>query len=66
MQHIDGTGTLARLVVLDDVLSPPALAGLLAFAQQATVWHEAKNGYLGAYFDEGWNCPLLLQVGAFS
>ncbi len=24
--------------------------------------HETKEGYLGAYFQEGFNCPLILQV----
>ena len=44
------------------MLSVGALASLQRFAAEATVWHEVKEGYLGAYFDEGLQNPLLLQV----
>ena len=43
-------------------LSEAALASLLRFAEDATVWHQANQGYLGAYWEEGLNCPLLVQV----
>ena len=49
-------------VVVDDFLSAAALASLLRFAEDATVWHQANQGYLGAYWEEGLNCPLLVQV----
>ena len=48
--------------MLDEVLSKQALAALLRFAREATVWHDPNNGYLGAYFEEGWTNPLLLQL----
>ena len=50
------------LVVVDEFLSAAALASLLRFAEDATVWHQANQGYLGAYWEEGLNCPLLVQV----
>ena len=37
------------IAVVDDVLSPAALAGLLKYARGATIWHDTKVGYLGAY-----------------
>eukprot|EP01047_Picozoa_sp_COSAG01_P017822 COSAG01_NODE_952_length_12499_cov_84.157661_4_plen_78_part_00 len=49
-------------MVVDNVLSPLALQSLLRFTRDATIWHEVNAGYLGAYFEEGFNCPLLLQV----
>ena len=26
------------------------------------MWHQANQGSLGAYWEEGLNCPLLVQV----
>jgi hypothetical protein len=52
------------VVVIDDFLSPEALDGLHRFAMQATVWTGIRYAYgrFGAFFNEGFNCPLLLQV----
>lgn len=50
-------------VVLDNVLSQHALDALLHFTRDATIWHQVNpGGYLGAYFQEGFSCPLLLQI----
>jgi Flp pilus assembly protein TadD len=48
----------------DDLLSAEALARLLTFAREATVWFHCRygNGYLGAFFDDGFCCPLLVQI----
>jgi len=48
----------------DGLLSAEALARLLAFAREATVWFHCRygNGYLGAFFDDGFCCPLLVQI----
>jgi predicted negative regulator of RcsB-dependent stress response len=48
----------------DGLLSAAALARLLAFAREATVWFHCRygNGYLGAFFDDGFCCPLLVQI----
>ncbi|MEC5218916.1 hypothetical protein RCH09_003891 [Actimicrobium sp. GrIS 1.19] len=52
------------VVVIDDFLSSQALEGLHRFAMQATVWTGIRYAYgrFGAFFNEGFNCPLLLQV----
>jgi tetratricopeptide (TPR) repeat protein len=48
----------------DGLLSDEALARLLAFARESTVWfhHRYGNGYLGAFFEDGFCCPLLVQI----
>lgn len=52
------------LVVVDDFLSERALEELLAFCTDSTVWNANRypHGRLGAFFDVGFNCPLLLQI----
>ncbi|WP_202424573.1 hypothetical protein [Duganella levis] len=52
------------LVVIDDFLTPQALQDLHRFAMQATVWTGIRYafGRFGAFFQDGFNCPLLLQV----
>ena len=52
------------ITFFDDFLSPDALATLRRFCLEATVWFECRygNGYLGAFFDDGFCCPLLLQI----
>lgn len=52
------------IVHVDGFLRPQALDALRAFCLEATIWNAARyeNGYLGAFMDDGFNCPLLLQV----
>jgi hypothetical protein len=52
------------IVVIDDFLSPLALQSLRLFCLQSTVWFTNRyaHGRLGAFFREGFNCPLLLQI----
>lgn len=51
------------VVVLDQVLSSPALSALREFCEEATIWYDVKKGgYLGAYLEDGFASPLLLQV----
>ena len=52
------------IMVIDDFLSPDAWRELLAFCQDSTVWfaNRYRNGRLGAFFGEGFNCPLLVQI----
>ena len=52
------------LVVIDDFLTPLALAELRAFCLESTVWtgNRYRFGRIGAFFQEGFNCPLLLQI----
>jgi tetratricopeptide (TPR) repeat protein len=56
----DGRG----IAFFDGLLSGEALARLLAFARESTVWfhHRYGNGYLGAFFEDGFCCPLLVQI----
>jgi len=48
----------------DGLLKATALARLLAFAREATVWFHCRygNGYLGAFLEDGFCCPLLIQI----
>lgn len=52
------------VVVVDDVLSPDSLEALRAFCLESTVWsgNHYAHGRLGAFFESGFNCPLLLQI----
>lgn len=52
------------VVVIDDFLAPKALSELQAFCLESTVWNANRypNGRLGAFFDSGFNCPLVLQI----
>ncbi|WLE59066.1 tetratricopeptide repeat protein [Burkholderia plantarii] len=52
------------IVVIDDFLSPQALSALRRFCLESTVWHANRYAYdrLGAFFRDGFNCPLLLQI----
>ena len=52
-----------QIVVVDDLLSPEALAGLQRFCRESTVWRRAYDaGYLGATPETGFACPLLAQI----
>jgi tetratricopeptide (TPR) repeat protein len=52
------------IAFFDGLLSAEALARLLAFSREATVWFHCRygNGYLGAFLDDGFCCPLLVQI----
>jgi tetratricopeptide (TPR) repeat protein len=52
------------LVVVDDFLSDEALESLRLFCHESTVWSGNRYGHgrLGAFFHDGFNCPLLLQI----
>ena len=52
-----------QIVVIDDLLSPEALAQLQRFCWGSTMWRKAyKEGYLGATPESGFACPLLAQI----
>ena len=53
------------LTVIDNFLSAAALSGLRKFCLESTVWFENRYSYgrLGAFFREGFNCPMLIQIG---
>ena len=52
------------IVVVDDLLSAPALAALQRFCREATIWFDCKEhgGYLGAYLHEGFDHPVLIAL----
>jgi hypothetical protein len=57
------------LCVIDNFLADEALSEVRRFCLQSTVWlaNHYSHGRLGAFFREGFNCPLLLELaGQFS
>ena len=52
------------VVVIDDFLNEEALEEVRRFCLESTVWNGNRypHGRLGAFFDAGFNCPLLLQI----
>ena len=56
--------TAPSVVVVDDLLSAPALAALQHFCLEATIWFDCKEhgGYLGAYLHEGFDHPVLIAL----
>jgi hypothetical protein len=52
------------VVVLDNFLSKEALENVRQFCLDSTVWsgNRYNHGRLGAFFRDGFNCPLLLQI----
>jgi tetratricopeptide (TPR) repeat protein len=52
------------VVVVDNFLSIDALEELRSFCLESTVWNANRYGHgrLGAFFQEGFCCPLLLQI----
>ena len=53
------------LVVVDDFLTPEALAALRRFCLGSTIWRQSfPGGYLGALPEHGFATPLLAQLGA--
>lgn len=52
------------IAVVDDFLTEDALKELRQFCLESTVWFANRYGHgrLGAFFQDGFNCPLLLQI----
>ena len=49
--------------MIDGFLSPEALAQLRRFCWGSTIWRRNyENGYLGAFPETGFACPLLAQI----
>ncbi len=51
-------------VVIDGVLEPAVLDRLYRFLLDSTIWFDVKDhgGHLGAYFEDGLACPLVVQI----
>ncbi len=52
------------ITYLDDLLTPEAMQRLREFCMRTTFWYDFahQGGYLGAYLEDGFYCPLLLQI----
>jgi tetratricopeptide (TPR) repeat protein len=53
-----------EIVVIDGLLKPTALERLRRFCLESTIWFQFQyaSDYLGAMFEEGFCCPLLIQI----
>ena len=52
-----------QLVVIDNLLTPEALANLRRFCLGSNVWRQTySDGYLGAFPEHGFAAPLLAQI----
>jgi tetratricopeptide (TPR) repeat protein len=52
-----------QIVVIDNLLTAPALESLRRFCWGSTVWRRSyEKGYLGAVPAQGFACPLLAQI----
>jgi hypothetical protein len=63
----DASLTQAGIVVVDNVLSEPALDAIRKILWESTVWYQTKlplqfGGYVGAYIDDGLHDRILLQL----
>ncbi|NNJ96483.1 MAG: tetratricopeptide repeat protein [Gammaproteobacteria bacterium] len=48
---------------VDGLLQPDALTELYKFCLESTIWYDFRHdGYLGAYTDDGFDCPLLFRI----
>jgi tetratricopeptide (TPR) repeat protein len=52
-----------KLVVIDNLLTLEALLALRRFCLESTIWSKTyARGYLGAFPESGFACPLLAQI----
>jgi tetratricopeptide (TPR) repeat protein len=52
-----------KVVVIDNFLTDEALAGLQRFCRDSNSWRTVyRDGYLGAFPEQGFVCPLLAQI----
>lgn len=56
--HSNGVG----MTFIDDFVTPEALLKIRTFCEDATIWHEAKDGYLAAWMADGFHGDLLFQI----
>ncbi len=62
-QNADWRELKPQIAVIDNFLSEDALAALRRFCLEEEVWRRAyPNGYLGAFPEHGFACPLLGQI----
>ena len=53
-----------EMAVIDDLLTPDALAALLRYCRESTVWFTSaySGGYVGAYVGDGFAAPILFHI----
>ena len=51
-----------NVLVLDELLTPAALAAVRRYCLESTFWNAIKPGYLGAYFFDGFCAELMLHL----
>lgn len=57
--HATGPGA----TYIDGLLTDAALRSIRRFCLESTIWkRDYENGYVGAFFGDGFACPLLLQI----
>ncbi len=56
--------TAPGIAVVDDLLTPDALARFRRFLLESVIWHDFTHigGHLAAYLEDGLACPLLLRL----
>ncbi len=61
--YFEGADGCREVATVDNLLTQEALTSLRHFLQESTIWYDIyRRGYLGAYFGEGLECGLLLQI----
>lgn len=55
-------GSEPNVIYIDNLLTDEAISVLQEFCFTSVIWHEVKNGYLGAYLNNGFFSELLLQI----
>ncbi|MBI4400047.1 MAG: tetratricopeptide repeat protein [Nitrospirae bacterium] len=56
-------GAKPEIMHIDDLLTAEALESLQSFCLASTIWkRDYENGYIGAFFGDGFSSPLLLQI----
>lgn len=51
-----------QIVVVDNFLTEDALARLRQFCREATIWHDLRRNYVGAYLTDGFANSLTLGI----
>ena len=52
-----------EIMFIDDLLTAEAIESLRRFCLASTIWkRDYENGYIGAFFGDGFSSPLLLQI----
>ena len=60
----DYSANAPGVVCIDHLLTQEALDEVRQFCLESTIWYDFEHtgGYLGAYLNDGFCCPLLLQI----